>query len=65
MSELMYLPFQVIRWADDISDINIRISYIFKERVPPTEWSFFSFSPIPILDVLFHFEFLVSLTLVL
>lgn len=37
MSELMYLPFQVIRWADDISDINIRISYIFKERVPPTE----------------------------
>lgn len=37
MSELMCLPFQVIRWADDISDVNIYVSYIFKERVPPTE----------------------------
>ena len=39
MSELMCLLFKVISSANDIFDINIRLSDIFKERVPPTESS--------------------------
>lgn len=47
MSELMCLLFKVISSANDIFDINIRLSDIFKERVPPTEWRFSSLPVIP------------------